>query len=166
MTANAAGAERVLTDLRQAASRLMAETGGPLRRIHLRSGDTVLEIEWHGTAVPLGAAVPDDTPGPAQVPVPREPAAAATGAEPVDGDGRHLVLAPMVGTHYRAPEPGARPFIEVGDRVEPGQVVCIVEAMKLMNEVVAERGGRVAEVLVADGEPVEFGQPIIALVPG
>jgi acetyl-CoA carboxylase biotin carboxyl carrier protein len=71
----------------------------------------------------------------------------------------------MVGTYYQAAEPGGSPFVEVGDKVEPGQVVCIVEAMKLMNEVVADQAGRIVEVLVRDGEPVEFGQPLIALVP-
>jgi acetyl-CoA carboxylase biotin carboxyl carrier protein len=73
------------------------------------------------------------------------------------------VLAPLVGTYYAAPQPGATPFVEVGDRVEIGQTVAIVEAMKLMNHVVAERSGWVVEVVVADGEPVEFGQPLMRL---
>ena len=71
----------------------------------------------------------------------------------------------MVGTFYRAPEPGAAPFVTVGDLVRPGQVVGIVEAMKLMNEVTAERAGRVTEVLVDDGRPVEYDQPLVALDP-
>ncbi|WP_146765387.1 acetyl-CoA carboxylase biotin carboxyl carrier protein, partial [Micromonospora saelicesensis] len=79
--------------------------------------------------------------------------------------GRAAVRAPIVGTFYRAPEPGARPFVAVGDLVRPGQPVAIVEAMKLMNEVIADRTGRVAAVLVEDGQPVEYDQPLVELDP-
>ena len=75
------------------------------------------------------------------------------------------MLAPLVGTFYRAGQPGAKPFVEVGDVVEAGQTVCIVEAMKLMNEVVAGEAGRVAEILVENGEPVEFEQVLMYLEP-
>ncbi len=75
------------------------------------------------------------------------------------------VRAPLVGTFYRAPEPGALPFVEVGDIVQAGQQVAIVEAMKLMNAVVADRAGRVSEVLVDDGQSVEFDQLLILLTP-
>ncbi|MEN3609568.1 acetyl-CoA carboxylase biotin carboxyl carrier protein [Plantactinospora sp. ZYX-F-223] len=151
-----------LAELRRQAGRLLAETAGPVRRIHLRSGDTVLEIEWSG--VP-GSPGPADAPGHAPADAATR-TASPTGVDGIaDGDSRRTVVAPMVGTCYRAAEPGGAPFVEVGDKVEPGQVVCIVEAMKLMNEVVADQAGRVAEVLVRDGEPVEFGQPLIALLP-
>jgi acetyl-CoA carboxylase biotin carboxyl carrier protein len=150
-----------LAELCRQAGRLVAETAGPLRRLRLHSGEASLEIEWHGgeaavgpgtgVAAPVGSAANSGT-APFTVP-------AATGT-----DGRRTVPAPMVGTYYQAAEPGGPPFVEVGDKVEPGQVVCIVEAMKLMNEVVADQAGRVVEVLVHDGEPVEFGQPLIALV--
>jgi acetyl-CoA carboxylase biotin carboxyl carrier protein len=73
------------------------------------------------------------------------------------------VLSPMVGTAYRAPEPGARPFVEVGDPVRSGQVVMIVEAMKTMNQILAERDGTVREIFVEDGQPVEFGEPLLAI---
>ena len=79
--------------------------------------------------------------------------------------GRAVVRAPIVGTFYRAPEPGARPFVAVGDLVRPGQPVAIVEAMKLMNEVIADRAGRVAAILVEDGQPVEYDQPLVELDP-
>ncbi len=69
--------------------------------------------------------------------------------------------APMVGTFYSAPAPGADPFVQEGDRVEPGQTVAIIEAMKIMNEIVAERPGEVVAILVANGQPVEYGQPLI-----
>ena len=83
-------------------------------------------------------------------------------AEPVPGS---LVTSPFVGTFYRAPSPEASPFVGVGDSVKKGQVVCIVEAMKLMNEIEAEVEGQVAEILVKNGEHVEYGQALIRLAP-
>jgi acetyl-CoA carboxylase biotin carboxyl carrier protein len=80
----------------------------------------------------------------------------------------HTIVAPMVGTFYAAPAPDADPFVQVGDRVASGQTVAIVEAMKIMNEIVADRPGEVVAVLVTNGQPVEYGQPLIQLrtVPG
>ncbi|MBD2137626.1 acetyl-CoA carboxylase biotin carboxyl carrier protein [Anabaena sp. FACHB-1237] len=75
------------------------------------------------------------------------------------------VPSPMVGTFYRASAPGESPFVEVGDRVKAGQTVCIIEAMKLMNEIEAEVSGQVMEILVQNGEPVEFGQPLMRINP-
>ncbi|MFY1594255.1 acetyl-CoA carboxylase biotin carboxyl carrier protein [Micromonospora sp. WMMD737] len=141
--------DSVLAGLRRHARHLVAELPGPLRRIRLRGGDTVLEVEWH--AAPTGTA-PAATASPAPPPT----------AAPPQG---YAVRSPIVGTFYRAPEPGAAPFVAVGDLVRPGQVVGIVEAMKLMNEVTADRGGRVVEVLAADGHPVEYDQPLVALDP-
>ncbi|MFN3336642.1 MAG: acetyl-CoA carboxylase biotin carboxyl carrier protein [Thermomicrobium sp.] len=75
------------------------------------------------------------------------------------------IAAPMVGTFYAAPRPGADPFVRIGDHVEPGQVVAIIEAMKVMNEIVAERSGTIVEILVENGQPVEYGQPLMRLRP-
>ena len=75
------------------------------------------------------------------------------------------VTSPMVGTFYRAPAPGEASFVEVGDRIRPRQTVCIIEAMKLMNEIEAEVSGQVMEILVNNGEPVEFGQPLMRVNP-
>jgi acetyl-CoA carboxylase biotin carboxyl carrier protein len=75
------------------------------------------------------------------------------------------IPSPMVGTFYRAPAPGEPPFVEVGDRVRSGQTVCIIEAMKLMNEIEAEVSGQVIEILVHNGEPVEYGQPLMRVNP-
>lgn len=75
------------------------------------------------------------------------------------------VPSPMVGTFYRAPAPSEPPFVEVGDRVKNGQTVCIIEAMKLMNEIEAEVNGQVMEILVGNGEPVEYGQPLMRINP-
>jgi len=75
------------------------------------------------------------------------------------------IKAPMVGTFYRAPSPGARPFVETGDTVNPGDVVCIIEAMKLMNEIKSEISGKIREILVENGQPVEFGQTLFLIEP-
>ncbi len=83
----------------------------------------------------------------------------------LEQDNRVPVLAPLVGTFYSAAQPGAKPFVEVGHNVEPGQTVCIVEAMKMMNEVAAGEGGKVAEILVENGEWVEFEQVLLYLEP-
>lgn len=75
------------------------------------------------------------------------------------------VKSPMVGTFYRSPSPGAKPYVELGDVIKPGDVVCIVEAMKLMNEIKTETGGKIVEILVENAEPVEFGQVIFLMEP-
>lgn len=80
-------------------------------------------------------------------------------------EGTIEIKSPMVGTFYRAPSPGAKPFVEVGEDIRPGDVVCIIEAMKLMNEIKAEIGGKIIEILVENGEPVEFGQPLFLVKP-
>jgi biotin carboxyl carrier protein len=77
----------------------------------------------------------------------------------------HVITAPMIGTFYTAPTPGDPPFVRVGDRIEAGQVVGIIEAMKIMNEIAADRGGTVVELLVANAQPVEYGSPLIRLIP-
>lgn len=75
----------------------------------------------------------------------------------------HIVKSPMVGTFYRAPSPGARPFVEVGQTVNPGDTLCIIEAMKLMNEIEADQGGVVKAILVENGQPVEYGEPLFII---
>lgn len=85
--------------------------------------------------------------------------------EEIRPEGTFPIKSPLVGTFYRAPAPGADPFVEEGDFVELGQVVAIVEAMKVMNEIEAERRGKVAKILVKDGEPVEYGQDLMLLSP-
>ena len=88
--------------------------------------------------------------------------AAATPATPEEPEG-HLVKSPMVGTFYRAASPGAKPFVEVGDSVQAGDTLCIIEAMKLMNEIESDKSGVVKQILVENGQPVEFGQPLVVI---
>ena len=92
-------------------------------------------------------------------------AAQAQAADSSDDAGLTPIEAPMVGTFYRAPSPSAAPFVSVGDVVREGQVLCIIEAMKLMNEIEAKSAGRVARILVENGQPVEYGQPLFMLEP-
>ena len=97
-------------------------------------------------------------PQPAQMP--------GAGAKSATEEGRRIIIkSPMVGTFYRAPAPDAPAFVEMGQDIDVGQVVCIIEAMKLMNEIKSEVAGRVTEVLVENGAPIEFGQPLFAVEP-
>ena len=103
------------------------------------------------------AAAPSGAPGAAAAePAPKGEAARAAG---------HTIASPMVGTFYRAPSPDAEPFISVGARIKPDARLCIIEAMKVMNEIKAEISGEVLEILVESGEPVEFGQPLFLVKP-
>ncbi len=126
-----------------------------LHRLEVVQGDLRIALE-SGAPVPLAverATVPPSAP---LVPAPSQ-------APPEEA--LETIVAPMVGTFYAAPRPGAEPFVRVGDHVEPGQVVAIIEAMKVMNEIVAERSGTIVEILVENGQPVEYGQPLMRLRP-
>src|SRR5512145_810431 len=101
---------------------------------------------------------------PAAAPVAAAPAAAPAAAEAPDaGQDGHVVKAPMVGTFYRSPSPDAKAFVEVGQAVKEGDTICIIEAMKLMNEIEADASGVVKAILVENGQPVEYGQPLFIL---
>jgi acetyl-CoA carboxylase biotin carboxyl carrier protein len=132
---------------------------GDLRRLTVRSGDSAIEVEW---AVEDGPTVEGGHP------VRRAPAvrdSPTDAAEPAVPDDLVAVPAHLVGTFYAAPSPDADPFVRVGDTVEPGQTLGIVEAMKLMNPIVADEAGVVAEVLAGDAESVEYGQVLMYLRP-
>lgn len=110
------------------------------------------------------APMPRPATTPASAPVKVDlAAAAAVPAEPEEN--LHIVRSPIVGTFYEAPSPGAPPFIKVGDQVEVGQVLCIVEAMKLMNEIECDVAGEVVKKLVANGQPIEYGQELFSIRP-
>ena len=129
-----------------------------------------LKISRDGAQTPAAPAVTYMPPAPGYAVPPAAPAAAPTPATPAtapapaadDGDFK-IVKSPMVGTFYTAPSPDAEPFIKVGSKVSADSVVCIIEAMKVMNEIQAEESGTVAEILVANGDPVEYGQPLLKL---
>ena len=95
------------------------------------------------------------------------PAAAAPAPEPAaqvkPRPNEHVVTAPMVGTYYAAATPGAKPFVEIGDEVSVGQILCIIEAMKMMNQIEADKAGRITSIMAKNGDPVEFGQPLFVI---
>jgi acetyl-CoA carboxylase biotin carboxyl carrier protein len=99
---------------------------------------------------------------PAAAPAVAAAAEVAPAAEPALPEG-HVVKSPMVGTFYRAPSPGAKPFVEVGQTVNAGDTLCIIEAMKLLNEIEADRGGVIKAILVENGQPVEYGEPLFII---
>ncbi len=103
-------------------------------------------------AAPLVGAAPSSAP----------PAAAA---QPAPEEGLHIVKSPIVGTFYEAPSPGAPPFVKVGDTVEVGQVLCIVEAMKLLNEIESDVAGEIVKKLASNGQPIEYGQELFVIRP-
>jgi acetyl-CoA carboxylase biotin carboxyl carrier protein len=143
----------------------------------LREAPEIGSIEvkgWFGTGVVITRTAAAPVTPPAAAPPPAPLALPASAAEPEHRDtgGRppaapHLkeIRSPMVGTFYKAPEPGADPYVKVGNRVTPGQTVCIIEAMKIMNEIEAEIAGVVREISVEDGQPVEFGQALFRVDP-
>jgi len=112
-----------------------------------------------------GAMVPSAPTASGQAPpqVVESPAARPAAVESPD---IHLVKSPIVGTFYRSSAPASRPFVEVADRVKKGQVICIVEAMKLMNEIESDCDGEILEALVANGQPVEYGEPLFKIKKG
>ena len=103
------------------------------------------------------AAPAAPAPAPAAAPVPAAPVAGETIPE------GHAVTSPMVGTFYEAPSPGAKPFVEIGQQVEAGDTLCIIEAMKMLNQIEADKAGKVTARLVENGQPVEFGQPLYVI---
>ncbi|MBB5065542.1 acetyl-CoA carboxylase biotin carboxyl carrier protein [Granulicella mallensis] len=113
----------------------------------------------------LMAAQRGSAPAPAAVAAPAAsaPAAVVPAAEVDPHAGAHIVKSPIVGTFYDAPSPDAEVFVKVGDQVEAGKVLCIVEAMKLMNEIESDAAGEIVKVLVKPGQPVEYGQPLFAI---
>ncbi len=115
-------------------------------------------------AVPAAAAAAPDL---GAIPVTAAPAAAPAGkpAEPAAEEGLHKVKSPIVGTFYEAPSPGAPPFVKVGDNVEAGQVLCIVEAMKLLNEIESDMAGEIVKKLATNGQPIEYGQELFVIRP-
>jgi acetyl-CoA carboxylase biotin carboxyl carrier protein len=133
----------------------------------------VFELETEGLKVKISRVVqaPAAASAPAQAAVeaPRMPdapsPAQAAGPSPELAKGHHLITSPMVGTFYRAPDPTSSPFVDIGDVVKKGQTLCIIEAMKLMNEIEADVDGTIAEIYVENAKPVEYGQKLFAILP-
>ncbi|HVE51250.1 MAG TPA: acetyl-CoA carboxylase biotin carboxyl carrier protein [Casimicrobiaceae bacterium] len=139
----------------------LVETSG-IQELEIQEGEERVRITR--ALAPAGQTLMFQAPtaAPAGTPEPAAPAALAPASTPAETEG-HVVKSPMVGTFYRAASPGAKAFVEVGDAVKDGDPLCIVEAMKLMNEIEADASGVIKAILVENGEPVEFGQPLFLL---
>ena len=142
---------------------LVAESG--IAEIEVTEGEDKVRIVKHAptmVAAPAPAPVQTVLAGPAAPPpAPSSaPIIAEAAPEPAKGN---VVKSPMVGTFYRSPSPGAKSFVELGQAVKPGDTLCIIEAMKLLNEIEAEVAGEVIEILVENGQPVEYGQPLFVI---
>src|SRR5580693_7347178 len=154
----------------KAAAKFATSDGALIRELALLLDETSLteiEIERAGLRVrvarnvSIAAAVPAAIPMAAAVVAGAPVAAAAAAADLSKHPG--VVPSPMVGTAYWAPEPGAKPFIEVGSKVSAGQTLLIIEAMKTMNQIPSPRAGTVTQILIEDGQPVEFGEPLVII---
>ena len=140
-------------DLVRKLSELLNEMG--LTEIEYEYGEHRIRVARGGTtyaAVQPAAPVPVDA-----------AAAPAPGAGDGDAVPANAITAPMVGTVYMAPEPGATPFVSVGDTVKQGETLLIIEAMKVMNQIPSPRSGRVAEIMIEEGQPVEYGEPLLVI---
>ncbi|WP_263352174.1 acetyl-CoA carboxylase biotin carboxyl carrier protein [Acidicapsa acidisoli] len=130
----------------------------PASGLDLVSLARLMGLSQPGAAAPAMAVAPLAV-DPASAPS----AGAAPSAPAVEAESLHIIKSPIVGTFYESPSPGSSAFVSNGDRIEKGQVVCIVEAMKLMNEIEADASGEIVKRLVTNGQPVEYGQPLFAI---
>ena len=136
---------------------LLEESG--IAELEITEGDDSVRICRYPTALP-----PPVASAPAAIPAPPPVSAAAASEPTVDTSASgHNVTAPMVGTFYASSAPGAKPFVQIGSVVSEGDVLCIIEAMKMMNQIEADVSGIIVSVLVENGEPVEFGQPLFII---
>jgi acetyl-CoA carboxylase biotin carboxyl carrier protein len=133
---------------------LVQESG--ISELEVTEGEEKVKIvKSGGSAVAYAApAPPAPTPAPVVAPAPEATPAAIQG---------HVVKSPMVGTFYRSPSPGAKHFVEVGDTVKSGDTICIIEAMKLLNEIECDKDGVIKAILVENGQPVEYGEPLVVI---
>lgn len=147
---------------------LLEESG--IAEIEIKEGEESVRISRHTSGAQAAPVVQYAAP-PAYAAPASVPAASAGSGAPTAEAGKpaaaarpeHTVTAPMVGTLYSSPAPGAKPFVEIGSEVNIGDTLCIIEAMKMMNQIESDKAGRVTAVLVKNGEPVEFGQPLFII---
>ena len=144
-------------DIRKVKKLIELLEASDIAEIEIKEGEEAVRISRYSGAAP--AIMPAlAAPAAAAAPAPAE------GKPAVAANSGHVVSSPMVGTFYRSPSPSSPAFVEVGTHVKAGDVVCIVEAMKMMNQIEADKAGVVEAILVSDGEPVEFDQPLITIV--
>jgi acetyl-CoA carboxylase biotin carboxyl carrier protein len=138
---------------------LVEESG--IAELEITEGEEKVRISRNNSSnAPASASVTQVAAAPAAGGAGAPPAAAESAAPAAEG---HVLKSPMVGTYYRASTPGAKPFVEVGQTVNEGDTVCIIEAMKLLNEIEADRSGVIKAILVENGQPVEYGHPLMVI---
>lgn len=130
--------------------------------IEIHEGEESVRISRHGTA-PMPYYLPQPMPGQFNAPVAPTALTVATDDDPLAGLDGEIVRSPMVGTFYRAPSPGAKSFVEEGQTVQAGETLCIIEAMKILNQIECEQAGTVRRILVDNGQPVEYNQPLFVI---
>ena len=135
----------------------ITEADGKVRIVKADAAAPAHAMQPMMMAAPVMATPPAAPAGAAAMPQP-----AAAPAEPPPESG-HAVKSPMVGTFYRSSSPGSKPFVEIGDEIKEGEPICIIEAMKIMNEIEADKSGRVTQILAENGQAVEFGQPLFII---
>jgi acetyl-CoA carboxylase biotin carboxyl carrier protein len=149
---------------------LLEESG--IAEIEISEGEESVRISRYPTGAGAAPPVVHYASAPAHQPAPAAAAPAAAAAAPAaaaalapasSAKADHTVTAPMVGTFYAAATPGAKPFVDIGSEVNVGDTLCIIEAMKMMNQIESDKAGRVTAILVKNGEPVEFGQPLFII---
>jgi acetyl-CoA carboxylase biotin carboxyl carrier protein len=150
-------------DIRKVKKLIELLEASDIAEIEIKEGEEAVRISRYSGAAP--AIMPAPAAPVAAAPAPAAAAPAPAEDKPaVAANSGHVVSSPMVGTFYRSPSPSSPAFVEVGTHVKAGDVVCIVEAMKMMNQIEADKAGVVEAILVNDGEPVEFDQPLITIV--
>jgi acetyl-CoA carboxylase biotin carboxyl carrier protein len=138
---------------------LLEESG--ISELEISEGEESVRISRHPRMTMQAPIAAQPMPLAAPAAAPATPATAAGEHKPrVD---EHTVTSPMVGTYYSASAPGAKPFVELGNEIKMGQILCIIEAMKMMNQIESDKAGRVTAILAKNGEPVEFGQPLFII---
>jgi acetyl-CoA carboxylase biotin carboxyl carrier protein len=140
---------------------LLEESG--IAEIEIKEGEESVRISRMPAAIAPQVTHLAAVPTAATAPTVAAEVAAAESAAPKPKPSEHVITAPMVGTFYASPSPGAKPFVEIGDEIKLGQILCIIEAMKMMNQIEADRAGRIASVMARNGDPVEFGQPLFVV---
>jgi acetyl-CoA carboxylase biotin carboxyl carrier protein len=139
---------------------LLEESG--IAEIEIKEGEEAVRI----SRMPTGNAMMQPLPQLTHLPAVAAPATAASAPvaeRPAPKPNEHVITAPMVGTFYGSPSPGAKAFVEIGDEIKVGQVLCIIEAMKMMNQIEADKAGRITSIMARNGDPVEFGQPLFVV---
>jgi len=150
-------------DIKEVKSLLKLFEGSAIHELEVQSGDQRVRFVRTSPRAPAPAPAAESPPAPTSAPAPSVPGGNGTAKEARDEG--VIVRSPFVGTFFRAPAPGAPAFTDVGALVQPGQVLCIIEAMKLMNEIECEVSGRIAEVFVQNAQPVEFDHPLFRIMP-